>query len=141
MRTVTPYDSNDTGKNIDFYNRTYEEAIAKTKVDPEAFEAALEYIGAYFGGDVMRPDRVGGLVLDSGLSAVDPRHFDKVEYLAVYAFLDSLYCDTKTLWQARHELSLMLQEIHDLRAVLEERFSFDWPAYRRHFPLIAQEVV
>ena len=144
MKTITPYDSITRLEAVDLYNRIADDMAKKHKLDEETlhkYEEATEELRESFACEVMRADRVGGLVLDSGCSAVDPRHFDRIEYLAVWNFLECICCDSRPLWQARHELALMLQEIHDLRNVLADRCGIDWYEYRKKFPLLAQDYV
>ncbi|MDD5728682.1 MAG: hypothetical protein PHV59_08970 [Victivallales bacterium] len=86
---------------------------------------------------IMAPEYIGTVHNSVGLDCVDPKHFTALNNLRLYIFLDLLLDDESKLL-GNCELSLMLLEIKELRAVLRQRFKYDWNEHRRYFPLVAQ---
>lgn len=82
-------------------------------------------------------EMIGTFHIGSGFPGVDVAHFSKVENTRLYHFFENAF-DDRIRFMLEHELSLMIQEIKDLRAVLKHQFHYDWSQHRSNFPLIAQ---
>ncbi|MDD5727099.1 MAG: hypothetical protein PHV59_00915 [Victivallales bacterium] len=89
---------------------------------------------------IMAPEHIGTVHNSVGLDYVDPKHFTALSNLRLYIFLDLLLDDDSKLL-CNYELSLMLLEIKELRALLQQRFKYNWTKHRRHFPLVVQSSV
>jgi hypothetical protein len=89
---------------------------------------------------IMSPEYIGTVSHPVGFEFVDPRHFTRLRNLRIHIFLDVLL-DFETKCFCMHELSLMLLEIKELRAVLQRQFNYSWTEHRKHFPLVAQSEV
>ncbi|MDD5728409.1 MAG: hypothetical protein PHV59_07605 [Victivallales bacterium] len=89
---------------------------------------------------IMSPEYIGTIHHAAGLDCVDPKHFNALNNLRLYIFLDLLLDDESKLL-CNYELALLLMEIKELRAVLQQRFKYNWTEHRRHFPLIAQSSI
>ena len=127
-------------KNVcEFRNKIFKEIAKKFKMTENELEEITGEVAEKLSA-IMAPEHIGTVYNSMGFQAVDPKHFNSLQYLRIHVFLDMLLPDSvKPMYM--HELSLMLLEIKELRAVLQNQFNYDWNEHRKNFPLVAQSVI
>lgn len=122
-----------------FHNKVFKEAAKKFKLSEKQVAEIINEVSGKL-SPIMSNEYIGTINHPIGFNFVDPRHFKSLSNLRIHNFLE-MFVDGEALALCDHELSLMLLEIKELRAVLQQQFNYNWTEHRKHFPLIAQSSI